>query len=249
MAATLRIIPVLDLKGGLVVRARAGHRDEYNPIETPLAVGSDPVAVAEGLRSLYPFDAFYCADLDSIERRAPNAGAITRLSEMSDAPTIWLDAGFDRGRDIEAALSNPRIQVVLGTESQSDASLLSQFVENPRLILSLDFFTDGYRGPRELLERDALWPQTIIVMTLARVGVSAGPDFDRLGEIKARAGARKIIAAGGVRDSADIEMLSAMGIDGVLVATALHDGRLAPSKLVELQGGKADRRALPSHRL
>ena len=75
----MRIIPVLDLKGGEVVRAEKGRRDLYRPIVTPLCDGSDPVAVAEGLRTLFPFPVFYIADLDAIEGRAPNIAALTRL--------------------------------------------------------------------------------------------------------------------------------------------------------------------------
>jgi uncharacterized protein related to proFAR isomerase len=41
----MEIIPVIDLKGGLVVRARMGQRDRYRPIETPLS----PTSTAEAL--------------------------------------------------------------------------------------------------------------------------------------------------------------------------------------------------------
>ena len=37
-------------------------------------------------------------------------------------------------------------------------------------------------------------------MTLARVGGAAGPDFDRIGAVRAIAGERNVYAAGGVRD-------------------------------------------------
>ena len=33
----MEVIPVIDLKGGAVVRARLGQRDAYAPIKTPLA--------------------------------------------------------------------------------------------------------------------------------------------------------------------------------------------------------------------
>jgi phosphoribosylformimino-5-aminoimidazole carboxamide ribotide isomerase len=36
-----------------------------------------------------------------------------------------------------------------------------------------------------------------------------------------------VIAAGGVRDAADLAALDAAGVPAVLVASALHDGRLA----------------------
>jgi phosphoribosylformimino-5-aminoimidazole carboxamide ribotide isomerase len=66
------------------------------------------------------------------------------------------------------------------------------------------------------------------------VGTDLGPDFERLAAIKARAGNRPIWAAGGVRGSQDLERLAAMGLAGALVASALHDGRLAPEALAGL---------------
>jgi phosphoribosylformimino-5-aminoimidazole carboxamide ribotide isomerase len=65
----VEIIPVVDLKGGVVVRARMGRREEYRPIETPLAPTSDPVDVARGLLSVHPFATLYVADLDAIAGR------------------------------------------------------------------------------------------------------------------------------------------------------------------------------------
>ena len=107
-------------------------------------------------------------------------------------------------------------------------SLLRRFRDHPGLILSLDFFGDGFRGPPSLLDQPDLWPQRVIVMTLASVGAAAGPDFARLEEIKRKAGNRSVIAAGGVRDEADIRALSSLGIAAALVATSLHNGTLTP---------------------
>ncbi len=101
----VRIIPVLDLKGGEVVRAEKGQRDRYRPMVTPLAASSDPVAVAEGLRTLFPFGTFYIADLDAIEGRPPNHDALARLRRMQDEPELWLDAGFAEAASLDAALA------------------------------------------------------------------------------------------------------------------------------------------------
>jgi phosphoribosylformimino-5-aminoimidazole carboxamide ribotide isomerase len=230
----LRIIPVLDLKGGEVVRAEMGRRDSYRPIVTPLCEGSDAVAVAEGLRTLFPFPIFYIADLDAIEGRAPNRAALTALRAMPDAPDLWVDAGAADAQTLAEALAEPSLRPVLGSESQRDASLLRRFRDHPDLILSLDFFGDGFRGPPELLDQPELWPERVIVMTLARVGAAAGPDFARLEEIKRKAGSRSVVAAGGVRDEADIRALSSLGIAAALVATSLHNGTLAPAQLASL---------------
>ena len=196
---TLRIIPVLDLKGGEVVSARKGQRDSYRPIMTPLSVSSDPAAVAAGLRRLHPFSTFYIADLDAIEGRTPNTTAIGSLRAMEDAPELWVDAGLASEEALAAALAEPSLCPVLGSESQQDDVLVRRYSNHPRLILSLDFFADGFRGPASILEDPGLWPQTVIVMTLAKVGSAAGPDLGRLEAIKAMAGKRTVVAAGGVR--------------------------------------------------
>ncbi len=230
----MRIIPVLDLKGGEVVRAASGRRDLYQPIVTPLAAGSEPVAVAEGLRTLHPFPTFYIADLDAIEGRAPNREALARLGKMTGAPELWVDAGFADAATLEVALGMPGVLPVLGSESQTGDALLRRYHDHPDLILSLDFFADGFRGPPSLLEAQELWPRQVIVMTLAKVGSGAGPDLARLAEIKAKAGSRDVVAAGGVRNENDIRALSSLGIATALVATSLHDGTLTREQLALL---------------
>lgn len=242
----MRIIPVLDLKDGAVVRAARGDRDSYRPIVTPLSASPDPVAVAEGLRTLFPFPAFYIADLDAIAGRAPNARVLARLHAMRDPPELWVDAGIADEESLAAALALPSLCPVLGSESQRDDALLRRFRDHPNLILSLDFFAEGFRGPSSFLDRPELWPDRVIVMTLAKVGSGAGPDVERLKEIKARAGDRQIIAAGGVRNMPDIEVLTALGVSAALVATSLHDGTLAPAHLASARDLNQVSRTPPS---
>jgi phosphoribosylformimino-5-aminoimidazole carboxamide ribotide isomerase len=230
----VRIIPVLDLKGSEVVRAAKGRRDQYRPIVTPLSASADVVEVADGLRTLYPFPTFYIADLDAIEGRGPNRTALARLRAMAEPPQLWVDAGFADAERLSEALAEPSISPVLGTESQRDATLLRRFRDHPDLILSLDFFGDGFHGPASIPGEPELWPRRVFVMTLAKVGAAAGPDFERLAEIRAKAGNREIIAAGGVRNEADIRALSSLSIAAALVATSLHDGTLTPEQLDSL---------------
>jgi phosphoribosylformimino-5-aminoimidazole carboxamide ribotide isomerase len=230
----LRIIPVLDLKGGQVVRARQGQRHLYAPIETPLARSSGPADVAAGLRTLFRFKTFYCADLDAIEGRPPNEAAIKSLLAMPEAPSLWVDAGIADAENLLSMLAQPGINPVIGTESLPDDGLLQAFRQHSNLILSLDFFADGFRGPQGILDQADLWPATIIVMTLARVGSAAGPDTTLLGEIKARAGGRAIVAAGGIRNDGDVRRLAEMGVSAALIATSLHDGTLTATHLASL---------------
>ena len=230
----MQIIPVLDILGGVVVRGAGGDRANYRPIATPLAAGSEPVAVANGLMSLANFPALSIADLDAIEGRAPNAAALKRLLEALPQTQFWVDAGVRTREDVERILATPRQVAVIGSESIADATVATDFADEGQAVLSLDFRGEAFLGPAELLEDVADWPRRVVVMTLAKVGCGAGPDLARLAEIAGRAEGRAVFAAGGVRHFADVETLRDAGLAGALVSTALHDGRLSPSDLCGL---------------
>lgn len=237
----MEIIPVLDLKGGVVVSARMGQRHLYQPIATPLAATSDPLDVARGLLAIHPFATLYVADLDAIERRGDNGTALRRLKAGCPGVSLWVDSGVAdatmAARWLEAALGF----LVLGSETQSDASLMRAFARDDRVVLSLDYRGDAFQGPTEMLEGSSTWPARVIVMTLARVGSGAGPDLERISAIRRIAAGRRVYAAGGVRDAADLAALERAGIAGALVATALHGGRLRRPDIEALTAAPASR--------
>jgi phosphoribosylformimino-5-aminoimidazole carboxamide ribotide isomerase len=230
----MKVIPVLDLTGETVVRARMGQRDQYRPIETPLSRTSEPVDVVRGLLSVHPFDTLYIADLDAIAGRGDNNAMLARLRQAYPRLTLWVDNGIaDIGRATDW-FAGGADHLVLGSETQIDAALVRRFVDDERVALSLDFRGPAFQGPPELLADTACWPRQVIVMTLARVGSDAGPDLDRLAAVRSIAGGRSVYAAGGVRDVHDLAALKRLGIAGALVATSLHDGRLTGSDLTAL---------------
>jgi HisA/HisF family protein len=232
------VIPVLDVQGGQVVRAVQGDRANYRPIETPLAAGSDPVDVAKGLRALYPFRRVYVADLDGIAGLGRNVHLTPALSRVFTGSDIWIDAGTGSRGAARVVLAAPVATLVIGSEVlESLANAREILAEAPqRTILSLDFRGEEFMGPDELLADSSLWPGRVIVMTLSRVGASSGPDLARVAEIVRRAGDRKVYAAGGVRDRADLEALAAAGAAGALVSTALHDQKISAGDLKEIAG-------------
>jgi uncharacterized protein related to proFAR isomerase len=211
--------------GGEAVRAVAGRRAEYRPLETPFAASSDPCAVAKGFLRLYPFKSIYLADLDAILERGGNERALARLAAAFPKIEFWLDRGR---RELPAAANFVR---VLGSESLAPDLSAPDFSQDRDAILSLDFNGPRFRGPAELENRPALWPQRVIAMTLAKIGGATGPDFERLALIKARAGGREVYAAGGLRGADDLLRLAERGIAGALVATALHEGRIGAKEL------------------
>ena len=229
--SVVELIPVIDLKGGQVVRAQFGRRDDYRPIQSPLSARSDPIDVARGLLSLYPFESFYIADLDAIESVGENEGSIALLKAAFPGLSLWVDNGVG---DIETArrwFAGQWGALVIGSESQSDLQILAALRDDLRVVLSLDFRGEAFQGPPELLADPGLWPKRVIAMTLARVGSGAGPDFERLAALRAAAPDLELYAAGGVRDVRDIEILARAGMRGALVSTSLHDSRLGPREI------------------
>lgn len=235
MAASFELIPVIDLKGGLVVHARAGERASYQPLRgSVLAHSPEPEAVVRAFLDLHPFRALYIADLDAIEKRGDHKAQIRALRAAFPGLRLWVDAGFSGlcacRRFLEADLGD----LVLGTESQGGPDLLQALRGEPRLVLSLDFKGDQALGPPALFVDPAFWPERVVVMTLARVGGAAGPDLDRLRAVRALAPEKRVYAAGGVRGEADLQELKALGCAGVLLASALHDGRIGRDALGRL---------------
>lgn len=230
----VEVIPVIDLMGSAVVRARMGRRDQYRPIETPLSPSSDPVDVARGLLSVHSFATLYIADLDAIAGRGDNRAALTRLRAEFPQLKLWIDNGISDRRSAEAWLDAGWGRLVLGSETQPDAALARSLAGDARIALSLDFRGGSFQGPPALLQETGCWPQKVIAMTLARVGSGAGPDLEQLRTLRDAAPGRQIYAAGGVRDAADLLTLKLAGVAGALVASCLHDGRLTGSDVASL---------------
>ena len=232
------VIPVIDVQHGRAVRAAGGKRNDYHPIETPLAPSSDPVAVALGLRSLFAFPILYIADLDGIEGRGSNVTLPEALTAALPGVKLWLDEGATPAAAARWLASPLPVTPVIGTESLRSAEDVAVLRAMPpeSYVLSLDFKGDDFDGPQTILDDALLWPDRVIVMTLAKVGSGAGPDLQRVRELSKRAGARRIYAAGGVRDVRDVEALSHANAAGVLVASALHEQKITAGDLEMIAG-------------
>ena len=87
----MRIIPVLDLKGGVAVHAVRGRREDYTPVRSVLAGSADPVALARAFSTALGCRECYVADLDAIAGRGDHEITIRTIAELG--LVVWLDAG------------------------------------------------------------------------------------------------------------------------------------------------------------
>lgn len=232
----MELIPVIDLMGGAVVHARRGARDAYRPIETPLSTTAAPQDVADGLLALGAFRTLYIADLDAIAGRGGHDAQLQALAGRHPGLTLWVDAGEASPEALARRVAEGPGRPVIGSESLAGLAEAEAALATGAGLLSLDYGPEGARGPEALHSNAALWPEAVIVMTLARVGAGQGPDLDRLAAILARAEGRRVYAAGGVRDVDDLHRLAELGVAGVLLASALHDGRLSRADIAAFMG-------------
>lgn len=231
-----RILPVLDVMGGQVVRAVAGRRSEYRPVRSVLTNSTDPRAVAGALVTATWSECLYLADLDAITRGCPDFGPM--LAIQTDEVAVLYDGGFRTADELRACDRAGGRYFVVGSETAGPAVLAGAPVD--RIVVSIDLFGGqllgdwrawGVSGPRAAVEvADAVLGrgvERLIILDLARVGTGCGSGTEHLvTACKDRYPGCRVIAGGGVRDWSDVDRLVAAGADRVLVASALHDGSI-----------------------
>lgn len=233
----MKIIPVIDLKDGLVVSARQGKRNTYQAIKSPLCISNSIHDVINGFLSIYEFKYIYIADLNAISNNGNNQNIINEVISKNSNIEFWVDNGTKLQN--LPLIPSEKYRLIIGSENQSFSNrqpLEKQLKDN---ILSLDFFPHhGYTGPSELIKNSELWPKDIIIMTLDKVGGNSGPDFAKLKDFCDKHPDKNFIAAGGIRDESDLLRLQKMGINYALIASSLHTGKINAATIKKLQTKK-----------
>jgi phosphoribosylformimino-5-aminoimidazole carboxamide ribotide isomerase len=239
-SATVRVIGVVDLRGGRAVHARAGRRAKYEPVRRVAGCSLEPgdaIALARAYRDL-GVPEIYVADLDAIAGGAWHARILREIVDLG--LPVWLDAGC---RSLEAgrrAINLGTAQLVVGLETLSSLGILtaiSKHLGRDRVAFSLDLrrrqpvamsgcLPSGIT-PTGVAARAAEVVGAIIVLDLAQVGMKCGPDLDLITQTRTAAPAVTLLAGGGVRGLEDLRDLAAVGCEGALVATTIHEGRLS----------------------
>ena len=235
----MRVIPAIDLRGGLCVRLRQGDYDR----ET--VFGDDPAAMAVRWES-EGATLIHLVDLDGAKAGRPvNVEPVRRIVErvavpcqlgggVRDQATIaaWLDAGLER--------------VIVGTQALRDPDWFRAMIEAypGRLVLGLDA-RDGQGRHRRAGSR----PRRSTPTTLAAQFDDLPLAGDHLHRHRARRHARgpepgghsqpwpsacgrPVIASGGVGSLDDLDALAALPIAGCIVGRALYEGKFSLAEAI-----------------
>lgn len=212
----MKVFFVIDIKDGAVVAGKKGERDRYSPISesSPLVTSSDPFDVVSAVRPRY----LYAADLDKIMGRGDNTLILNQLAQQVEE--LIADCGFRSPEELEGLSFTP----VLGTETYDITKVVNG------CYVSLDFkegFMDAsgkFGGWKECVEFLNSFDLHVIVLNIGTVGTMRA-DFGLLEKVMGVSD-NPVLLGGGISGVEDLERLKGIGCSGVLVATAVHRGRI-----------------------
>jgi phosphoribosylformimino-5-aminoimidazole carboxamide ribotide isomerase len=249
------IIPVLDLSQGVAVHARAGDRSRYQPVSSVLApdAAGDPVALLRAYREILGAAECYIADLDAIQGGAIQRSILRELAQFETgfSGPLLVDAGTHQPAGSFEVLACGASEVVVGLESLhafADLAAIVELAGASRVVFSLDLRlgtpilhpamqdVEGVHPDAMSLASQAVdaGVRTLLVLDVGRVGTGCGVDLGMLEALHRRFGAERLLAGGGVLTRRDLDRMRDAGCDGVLVASAVHSGRIGPADVAAM---------------
>jgi phosphoribosylformimino-5-aminoimidazole carboxamide ribotide isomerase len=230
MAREFAIVPAVDVLNGRAVRLLRG---DYERVTTD---AGDPLTLLRRLAERRPPLLHVVALAAARDGGVPLALAHAAVEAAAPVP-VQLGGGVRTVGDAEALAGAGVARVIVGTAAFGELPL-ERFVEalGERLVVAIDVAdgivrTAGWRESAGLTTADALerctraGVQHVVCTAIERDGTGAGPELELLREVRAGF-AGSVLAAGGIRDEADVEAVRATGVDGVVVGRALLDGTL-----------------------
>jgi phosphoribosylformimino-5-aminoimidazole carboxamide ribotide isomerase len=169
---------------------------------------------------------------------ARDGGAPVELAravvEAAAPVPVQLGGGVRSVEDARALAEAGVARVMVGTAAFGEIPL-EEFVDAVELVVAVDVAdgvvrTAGWRESSGLTTAAALarcaaaGVRNLLCTAIDRDGTRSGPDLELLREVRAFDG--HVLAAGGIRDRADVEAVRELGVDGVVVGRAWLDGTL-----------------------
>ena len=211
----MNIIPAIDIKGGMVVRAMGGNRKYYQPVHISLNQSSDPIVFTRKIVQLYHPSVIYLADLDSLNNDGDNTNIIIELCNLFKNIIFWVDVGNRKIRSLE----KNNIIHVMCSECLKKIKNINYIYKNH--IYSYDY-KDGIIGFKYFQKLDSKYKNKIILMNMSDVGTSKGPDYKHI-KRTCRSSKKEYYVAGGISSVFDIIRLRNMKVNGVIVSSILFN--------------------------
>jgi phosphoribosylformimino-5-aminoimidazole carboxamide ribotide isomerase len=219
------IIPAVDVLDGRAVRL---HQGDYARIEVD---AGDPLTLVRQAAALSPPLVHVVALGAARDGGAPIELARAVVAAASPVP-VQLGGGVRSVDDVKALAAAGIARVMVGTAAFGDIPL-EELVDAAELVVAIDVAdgivrTAGWLESSGLTTAEALarcadaGVRHLLCTAIDRDGTRSGPDLELLREVRSFGGT--VLAAGGIRDDADVDAVRALGIDGVVVGRAWLEG-------------------------
>ena len=234
-----KIIPVVDLRNGVVVRAVAGDRANYKQLDNAAFKSNDLCRIIEVLLKLSRSNILYVANLNGIAGDDSYDGILYEIMRKFWKVEIWVDNGFkdlEELRDFNEGFSHwckqkgygicsgKNLVPVFGTETITDNSSYKKiFSTLDEAVLSIDKKNNVILGLVTIDTILGLLPKRVILMNLDKVGTDSGPDLSWLKNMTQKNLKVEFFGAGGLRDLDDYEIVARYKAAGWLVGSALFN--------------------------
>ena len=242
----MQLFAAVDIRNGRCVRLRRGDYGAETVYDT------DPVARAVELAS-QGAGWIHVVDLDGARSGHPdNAAVVTAIAGAVDVP-VQAGGGVRTAATAEAWFAAGVERVVLGTAALREPELVRGLARSHRIAVGLDaragdVATDGWLqgSGQSVLDVARSFAadgvDAFVVTDISRDGTLEGPDIDGLASVL-DAVSVDVIASGGVGQLGDLTALAGLEgrsgrrLSGVIVGTALYEGRLTVAEAVAALAG------------
>jgi phosphoribosylformimino-5-aminoimidazole carboxamide ribotide isomerase len=220
------IIPAVDILDGRAVRLVQGDFDRVD------VAAEDPLELVRRAASFSPPFVHVVSLGSARDGGAPVALAREVVATAAPVP-VQLGGGVRTVADAEALREAGVARVMIATAAFGEIPL-QEFGD---VVVAVDVAggvvrPKGWRASSGVTTRAALarcleaGVTKVLCTSVERDGTRTGPDLELLGEART-AFDGELLAAGGIRDEADVEAVLALGVDGVVVGRAWLDASLA----------------------
>ncbi|MGQ0562846.1 MAG: HisA/HisF-related TIM barrel protein [Gemmatimonadota bacterium] len=229
------VYAAIDLREGRAVQLVAG-----DPAAERVS-RADAVLVAREWRDA-GFRGLHVVDLDAALERGDHAAIIREILSAVDVPVQVGGGVRDEGRAAELIAAGAA-RVVIGTRAIEEPVWRHRLAElfPGRVIVAADsrderVVTRGWTHETPLPALDFMRELSaeplagVLVTDVSREGRMTGVDAARFERLVA-ACAHPLIAAGGIRDVADLRRLADLGAAGAVLGMSLYTGRITPAAI------------------
>jgi phosphoribosylformimino-5-aminoimidazole carboxamide ribotide isomerase len=235
---TFEVIPAIDLRGGRCVRLFNGDYDR----ETEYS--ADPVAVARQWESLGA-SRLHVVDLDGARAGRPENGEVMRQICSALSIPVEVSGGLRTIESLDEAAEYGAARLQVGSIAAREPERVKDFVarHGDKIVVSIDarggeVMTDGWEkgsgvGAVALARKMAGYGVARVMVTdISRDGALQGPNVEGMRRFVEELPI-PVVASGGVTALSNLTDLANAGCEGVIVGTALYEGRFALPEALE----------------